>query len=299
MVKANKQFEELFGELFDNYSVGAFGQKRVIIGERDKTKRVCRFCNNTSNPLTFESEAHAISEGLGNKTIILNEECDACNDRFSMTIEPDIIQYLSLFRTIFDVKGKGGSKKFKGENFELSNDENVEIKFYSIDDRPDEFSMPYTLKLETKDKLSVQNIYRTLCKYYLSVIDSSQLDYFKETIKWINGELSIEKLPKIGELISYHGFTKQPKLVTYLRINDNNEIPYAVGEFYFTCKIFVFIVPLCSKDSHDFVDNDKFDSYWRAFQHLDKTKGWVFMDYSNDTKRILKMNLNFQQNTEK
>ena len=136
-----QQFEEIFGDLFDKYYVKAVGPKRVLIGEKDKEKRICRFCNNTNTPISFSSEAHAISEGLGNKTVILLEECDRCNDKFSMTIEPDIVQYLSLFRTFFDVKGKGGAKKFKGENFELQNKGNVELKFYNTDDRPEELSL--------------------------------------------------------------------------------------------------------------------------------------------------------------
>lgn len=266
-----------------------------MIGEKDKEKRVCRFCNNTNEPISFSNEAHAISEGLGNKTVILLEECDQCNDQFSKTIEPDIVQYLSLFRTFFDVKGKGGSKKFKGENFELQNEGNVELKFYSTDDRPEEHSMPYKVKLETKEPLSLQNIYKSLCKFFLSVIDTEYVKEFTETIKWINGDLEVSQLPKIGELISYHGFTKQPKLVTYIRKNQDTNLPFAVGEFYFTCKIFVFILPLTKKDDKDFLSDAEYEKFWETFQHFKKTEGWAFMDFSNDEKRKLTLNLNFQK----
>jgi len=294
-----KQTSELFGDLLIKYTIAAFGHKRVYIGERDKSKRICRFCNNERKPTEYESEAHAISEALGNKTVILKEECDKCNNHFSRTIEPDLIQYLSLFRTFFDVKGKGGSKKFKGDNFELKNEENVMLSFNSIEDRPEEFSMPYKIKLEAKEPLAVQNIYKSLCKYFLSVIDSDQLSHFTETIKWINGDKEVERLPLVGEMISFHSFSKQPKLVTYLRKTEDKSIPFAVGEFHFTCKIFVFIIPFVSNDDKDFLDQTDFDHFWETFQHLKKSNGWAFMDYSNNVKKKFILNLRFNKDDKK
>ena len=64
--------------ILTNYNICEFGTKRIHIGEQNKEKRICRFCNNKSENVTFKNKAHAISEALGNKTIILNEECDNC-----------------------------------------------------------------------------------------------------------------------------------------------------------------------------------------------------------------------------
>lgn len=294
----NKQTKELFGDLLNNYNVGAVGEKRIEIGERDKSQRICRFCGKTNEKTGFDSKAHAISEALGNKTIILFEECDECNKRFSETIEPDIVQYLSLFRTIFDVKGKnrgkGGSKKIRGKNFSLKNEGTVELSFQSDDDRPIENDENYKLKLETEQPIVSQNIYKALCKYYLSIIDKKHLIHFTKTIDWINGEIEIEQLPKIAEMTSYHSFAMQPKLTYYLRKVDNKEIPFAVGEFYFTCKVFAFIVPLCNEDDKSFLEKTDYEKFWKTFKHFDKTKGWVFNDFSNKSKRDFTINLNFE-----
>jgi len=291
----HRQSKELFEELFKTYSIKIYGDKRINIGEPKKSKRICRFCNNTKKPLTFGSTAHAISEALGNKMVRLFDECDGCNGEFSKTIELDIIQYLAIFRTFYNVKGKGGSKQFKGENFDLKNEETVELKLYSDNDKPD-FSMPYKVTLETKEPISFHNIYKCLCKYFISVVDSQYLGHFAKTIDWISGKIPIKKLPRIGEMLSYHGFTKQPKLVTYIRRGSDKQLPFAVGEFYFTCKIFVFIIPLTDKDARDFTDIKDFDKYWDTFQHYKKSKGWALNDYSNDNKRKFIMNLNFEKN---
>jgi hypothetical protein len=289
----NNQTEDLFQALLTKYAVRSVGDKRLSIGEQDKTKRLCRFCDNKSENLAFNNKAHAISESLGNKTLVLFDECDICNKRISETIEPDIVQYLSLYRTIFDVKGKGGSKKFQGRNFDLKNEGSVVISIYGEENEKNT-DTKYNLRLETSQPISLQNIYRSLCKYFISVIDKKYLPDFRETVKWINGERQIERLPKIGEMTSYHAFSYQPKLVTYIRKTEDRNLPYAVGEFYFTCKIFTFILPLSSRDSVDFTTDSDYQFYWQTFEHYNKSKGWSFLDYSSNIKKNFVINLNFE-----
>ena len=57
------------------------GQK-IMLG--DTQNRVCRFCGKRSPEVTFESEAHAIPEALGNKSIFSAYECDVCNHMFGL-----------------------------------------------------------------------------------------------------------------------------------------------------------------------------------------------------------------------
>lgn len=290
--EVNSQIEELFQDFMTKYEIRSVGDKRLSIGEQDKSKRICRFCDNKSEKLSFDSKAHAISESLGNKTVVLFEECDTCNKRISETIEPDIVQYLSLYRTIYDVKGKGGSKQFQGRNFDLKNEGSVVISIHGEVNEENDDSK-YKLRLETNEPISLQNIYKSLCKYFISVIDNKYLPNFKETIRWINGERQIDKLPKVGEMTSYHSFSYQPKLVVYIRKNEDMNLPYAVGEFYFTCKILTFIIPLSSQDTKEFTADSDYQNYWNAFQHYNKSKSWTFLDYSNNSKRRFIINLNF------
>lgn len=290
--KLNDEFENTIGKTLDNYNLRAFGGIRTSIGNKENRK--CRFCGKVEGETTFKNKAHAISEGLGNKKVFLYEECDNCNDKFSIEIEPDLINYFSIFRTFYDVKGKGGNKKIKGKNFEISKDGNVEIKFQSIESRPDVENNPneYNLKLELQDKVNSQDIYRCLVKFCISVIDDNEVSKFSKTINWINKELKVENLPKIGELISYNHFTTEPKLFLYIRKNDNKKIPYMVGEFHLTCKLLTFIIPLCEEDDKDFVDKANFDTFWSEFHHYSKVNGWVFNDYSTDKERDFTFNLN-------
>jgi len=304
-VKEGRDFEEvnaetndLFGFILMNYKIGAFGDKRISIGEPDKAQRVCRFCQKSQPETTFKKKAHAISEALGNKTVIVLDECDKCNDEFSMSIEPDIIQYLSIYRTFFDVKGKGGEKQWHGENFKIKKEKEFTISIFSTDDPPERNEFPYKIRLEDNRPITSQYIYKTLCKYFISVISSNELGNFQDTINWINGDIEIKRLPKVAQMISYHAFTKQPKLITYLRKTEDSQLPYAVCEFYFTCVIIVFIVPGSSQDSLDFTNDKEYQHFWKNFKHFDNSKGWVFNDMSSNVAKKFIMNINAEKREE-
>ena len=127
------QVNELFGELRNTYNIIPHKyEKRTYIGEADKSKRICRFCKNQREIVTFENKAHAISEALGNKNIILREECDVCNEYFDKNIERDFIKFVDLFRGIYGAKGKKGTLKIKYKNATIENKGDKIDFFYLI-----------------------------------------------------------------------------------------------------------------------------------------------------------------------
>lgn len=301
-----KQMDEFFGELLKTYAIQPFdGKTKISIGEPIKSKRVCRFCNNNRENVSFKKKAHAISESLGNKKIILNEECDECNIKFGLPpgIENSLITFLKFCSVFFGIKGSNGIPEIKGKNFGMSNKERIEIKYNNIDDDNDlvkeESFIKMKARLDTFDNIVMQGIYKTLCKYLLSVVDSSILPKFQNTIDWINGNVSITKLPKVKVLSSYDSFNKHPSLVVYLRQDENTVLPYAVGELHYVFMTFVFIVPLTTSDDKDFTDRDDFDIYWNFFKHYSKKNGWIIWDFSDNIKQRASFNLSFNSKRSK
>ncbi|WP_284460814.1 HNH endonuclease [Chryseobacterium sp.] len=294
--KLKNDFEINFKNIIDNYEVLTFGEYRRNIGNKNKLQRVCRFCKKKSPDVTFKSKAHAISEAIGNKTLILFDECDSCNKKFSEYIEGDIIEYLSLYRAFFSIKGKDGLKRYKGKNFTLFNDNGLKLTFDSLDDRPKNPKENYEVKLQSQNPICLQNIYKTLCKYFLSVMDVKELGYFENTIEWINGNIEIEKLPKIIEITTYEHFGLQPQLITYVRNNDNENIPYAVCELQFTCLKKIFIIPFSDKDKADFSQSENYENFKKTFNHYEKQYNCAYNDFSNNKKREFNLTLNFEVN---
>lgn len=103
--------------LYYTQSFNGNTKRRHYIGEANKSNRICRFCGNQIPIVSFDHTSHAISESLGNKSIICREECDKCNEQFSRTIEPDLANMLSPLLTIYSIHGKNGIRTTSGEKF--------------------------------------------------------------------------------------------------------------------------------------------------------------------------------------
>lgn len=304
---------EIFGDILKNYDLNFFDTSiKRNIGKSKKEERICRFCKNiskTNSKITFRKKAHAISEALGNKLLVLNEECDECNDRFGSSIEKDFIQYLDIFRVFYGVKGKNGipSIVFKDNNI-IKNVEEEDIpkndfittknlsviitRGMSVDKENGNFS----LTLKSNHKIKTVNIYKTLCKYILSLIPEEELENLEDTIKWLSDENSKKiELPKVAFLINNSHYVETPLISIYIRKNnDNIEIPHIVGEFKFKSLIFVFILPLSKKDKKDFSKKENYNYFFKFFKHYSQHKDWIYNNFSCIDSKEFQFNLNFE-----
>jgi hypothetical protein len=296
---------ELFKSIWDNYEMFITRENsQQLIGEKDRSKRICRFCGRTmANGAFFRKEAHAISKGLGNRTVILLEECDECNEYFGKTIERDLLTYLSLYRTFFGILNNDNKiPTIKGKNFEYRNHGDRNISLHIIDDGintfPEDPLLPPTnILLKYNEKIIKQNIYKVLVKFGLSILDSSKIVKFKDTIEWLrNADNFKNNLPKIALLTTYDLFKEKPLLTVYKRKNDNINIPYAVAEFHFTFLTFVYIIPTFTDDEKYFLSVDEYTEFWKFFKHYDLAKEFRFESFDDSISREVQFNLNFVQN---
>jgi len=299
----SKQMKDDFGEIFNNYDSQVFGkQTKNKIGESDKSKRICRFCKKSSDETTFKKVAHTISEALGNKKIVTNDECDSCNEKFGLGIENDLITYLAPYRIFFGVKGKNGIPKLKEKkNYEIENTGTGTIKIgqtltdEEIEKLDDTNLDDFKLKLETNQTITAQNVYRALVKYALGTINKTKIENFTETIEWINCNKDFDNLPEVAILQDYDLFLDHPQIMIYLRKNDNLNFPYVVAEFGFTFFRFVYIIPATSKDNIDFTKEEDYKRFWDFFKHYSSVPNWTFTKMNDKVARKCTMNLNFEK----
>lgn len=152
--------------------------------------------------LLSKQKAHAISESLGNKGLICREECDDCNQRFNQTIEQDVTRFFQFFLILNGVKGKNGSPTLQGNGISITNNPSSrstlgrDTLVLKVKTMPDTRDIQEITKFVSDQfsfsnvKYVPQNIYKCFCKYVLSLLDNKYLQYFKETINWINEPLS-------------------------------------------------------------------------------------------------------------
>tara|TARA_R110001592_G_scaffold363387_1_gene686833 strand:+ start:18915 stop:20192 length:1278 start_codon:yes stop_codon:yes gene_type:complete len=250
--------------------------RRTIIGNKKKEDRCCRFCGKSAGDgVTFKKIAHAISEGLGNKNIILADECDICNEYFGKKIEPTLIEYLDIYRVFLGVKGKRGEPKLTYKNGHMQQlDGQAVVSSQNIEKISD---TEFKIHLKTSKKFVPENLYKALCKITLSTLDENEIPNLNETIDWLRSESIVEKeLPKVAVNIVSHSVSKIPQIVNYIRKTDSNKIPHIVSEFRIGSFVYVYILPLSSKDSTSFTDDDDYESFWSKFNHYSNFDGWRF-----------------------
>lgn len=288
------------GEILGNYELITFDldkEKKIKIGEGNKAKRVCRFCKCRIPAVTFKKEAHAISEALGNKKLILNEECDSCNDFFDKNVERDFIYYHDLTRTVFGVLNKDNEvPQLKGKGFSIVKaDERLSVALVSAHNAVPKDAPPEGMLLKTDNKIMLQNIYKALCKFALSVINAELMGHFAETVAWLKDEKKAAALPRVAVLHSYRFFTRRPELTLYLRNNGNTKLPYLVGELKITVYVYIFIVPFSDMDDDDFLSEESYASFLSCFKQIDVKQGFGFTDFSQNIERDLHFDIKFQQ----
>jgi hypothetical protein len=294
-----KEFNKTFSNFLEDYNINIIpSENKYYVGESNKQKRVCRFCEGTmEDGTTFKNTAHAIPEALGNKNIINNEECDECNSKFEESIERDLINYFNIYRVFWGIKGKNGVPKIKFKDNKLIDYQDgifyiqdiVDDSFQGIN----EINFPKNIKFESYNSINMMNIYRCLCKISLSTIDNKYIKYFDETIKWINKNKNLDNnniLPKIAVLLNPLNLNEQPNITLYIRKSNNFDYPFLVSELRIYTFIFVYIVPFSSKDNKKFI-KDEYDYFWSKFKHYHTSSDWKFEDFSSDIDRDFVVNL--------
>lgn len=300
MLKAIQSEKNLFNEftksLLEKYDLSAIDpEKKLKLGEKEKDKRVCRFCGQSlKDGVSFNNEAHAIPEGFGNKFIFNNEECDQCNEKFGTTIEEEFLQFLDFFRVFYKIKGKKGDLEipFKGAKVQNTNSA-IEIKIFQEQIVLDSENKLLSFNFEILHKISLMNLYRALVKFAFGVMPLEILGDFKETIKWVNGGAAKHTLPKVAISINTRLDVNHPNILFCIRKKiDERNLPYVFVELKSKGLAFVFSIPTFS-DLEVGIDKS-FEDFFKKIEHY-KSAEWTFLDLNDNTSRMIAFNINMEK----
>ena len=254
---------EVCGILIDNYRMVFYEQERkqLRIGETDKAKRKCRFCRESMPTVKFDKDAHTISEGLGNKSIITNDECDTCNETLGKEIEQDLMTYLSPLRTFSSIAGKHGRTKIKDDSFAIYEESPGKIRIDLFDQEIPELKHctfkedgeNFTLSFTHPQKLNPQDVYRAIVKYAIGVMEEVELPYFQDTIDWVNKENTAVDLPKLCFFLDNNPKDdKKPCITVFFRKNSDKTLPYSFIDLKVAGVVVFAVIPFCNQDDRIF-----------------------------------------------
>lgn len=268
--------------------------KQHFIGEPKRDKRVCRFCGKSKPEVSFTKKAHALSESIGNKLIINNEECDACNEFFS-NIETDFYNFNAFPLSLCDVKGKNGSRKIKSRDIDLFNKNKILIFQPHNVDFPSKiefdsnsigsFNLPFSLD---RSKYIPQNVYKSLVKYSLSTIPTEYLPFFKDTISWItDNEYFLDSLPKV--ILYSNNLQSHPRIANFIRVSQKDNFPYAFSIVEFATIGYCYIIPLAKGESN--ISLEQFFYFQHMFGQLNLGYSPMEINLSSKLLSTSKFNL--------
>lgn len=301
-------YEENLSRIMQEYQLIAYDNSKCIyIGEPDKTKRVCRFCGKMVPETSFKLKAHTISEALGNKHIVTNDECDICNGKFGRGIEQDLINYIQPLLTFFGVNGKNGVPKIKDidESFtieETKDDDRskIEIKLYQKEDKTNEQwtfeESEGTMSLSFPGQpVNVQNVYRAIVKYAIGILPENQLVKFEDTIEWIQGKTTYTDLPRVVFFLLNSVEQSDVGIKLFIRKTDNKELPYSFVFLDLQGLCILAILPLSFQDDKKFDVNGDWNNFWKFINPLCSRPVLKVLNPNKDLKEDMTFNFNFVQ----
>lgn len=235
-----------------DYTGFIFDGSHPIVSGQESHPRKCRFCGLAEPSTTFENDtAHAVSESLGNINFICYDECKPCNHYFS-NIEQGFYRAHAPMLMMCGIGGKDNGKRknniksVSGADCKISLSEKgffIAVKDVQYEqfqaEAKDTHAFNYNpiLKFE---KFKLIDVYKSLCKYVISLLPNNLLPQFEQTIEWLRGKRTILNLPHVVTTIT--PLTTHP-IVGYLIRQSENTNPYAIGFFRFAMVTYLFIIP--------------------------------------------------------
>ena len=299
-----QQLNDTCGEVLSHYDfIGQEGTKRWSAGPSVRSERVCRYCHRSMPEVKFDNIAHTISEGLENKNIITNDECDICNDYFGKNVEPHLLEYVSLFRVMFNVQGKKGKiHHIYGENYEVINkqdgknsiDINIRTEYADGDQIPYITEQP--VELISQNDIIMQNVYKSLVKYALGILPPDKLKSFSRTVEWLLGNITITDLPLVRLSISPVKID-HPNVMVFIRKSQDETLPYAMAELNVINLKFVYIIPLCDNTDVRFLDPNSVNRINEVFKGYAATH-WQALNLSSNVPMKFKNRIYFSLSQE-
>lgn len=289
---------EFFGNLVSQYDVVAYDNtKRVRIGSKNPADKCCRFCFRTARMgAKFAHKAHAISESLGNKSVVLADECDDCNKFFGDLVEPSLTNFLNVQRVFLGIRGKGNEMPtIYYSNGTITHDgEKMVISSHGVS----ETAKGFQVQLGEGPSFVPQDCYRALVKFTLSTIEAEHLGSLKSAINWVRhaARPNGQDLPPVYWGLVPFDRKSSPSITVFVRKVPHDSLPHVVTEFRVGPFMFVYAVPFSTEDPGVQRNWFQVPAFTGTFSHYSAVT-WEKIDFDSTEVQQLPTLLTMNQRT--
>lgn len=276
--EADSWFKKEANLFYKEYEVSYYCKFKQ--GEQKRDKRVCRFCGKKMPETTFNKDAHVVPESIGgSKELLCYEECDNCNEEFGKGIEQNLCRWFDFRRSLYRIRKKsGGIPKAYGQNYVIE-DGQINILVEKIQDNK--------VKVLGAELVTLQGIYRALCKIAIDLIDSEHLSRLQTTIRWIcTGSPKSCHYPPIAQLLDMP-YATSPSVYIFTRRDglDKENAPFHFCILHIFDLAFLYILP--HVDGRVYYDDDYAKGIpTEALKILGFHNDWIWESYDTNESRF-------------
>jgi hypothetical protein len=201
-----------------SYIVAARGHKVFL---RKGQPQICRFCGRSAPEVKFRSDAQAIPELAGNRTLVSPDECMECNSRFS-AFETDLGNGTLPERIAGEVLGKKGVLSAEAAQKKSS----ISVRAAGL--RIDEHHSNPIVTIDAKAKtLTIYipghcyrplGVFKELVKVVLTLMEEADLVRVPEALRWLRApDLETHQIDDGTRYTGFHSFTPGPTPIAMTR----------------------------------------------------------------------------------
>ncbi len=245
-------------DIIANYScITQNGGKKEYVDKGAERPYVCRFCGKREPEVKFSDDTHAISELIGNKTLLIKSECDNCNKRFGRDYEDDLAKYLDPVRTLSQTRGKRGIPSFMTTDEVFRMDETADGVVIQLNEGckyVDTVNGEIHINIPKKTYTPLA-VFKALVFMALSIIPENELSNFIDTINWLNEDIYSNSNYDMNVYSSHviecfvEGIKPLPLNAIVLRRKPGKEVPYAFFVIEFDNTAFQINIPCIREDA--------------------------------------------------
>ena len=156
--------------------------------------RICRFCGLGKPAVTFRTVAHAMPQFLGNRSLVSQNECDACNQMLAKKYEDDLAKWFAPMRAVSQIRGKSGVPTHKNKDMRIEmGSKGLEIGIVAEDleshlkfDGPFTFTLPVAASSQPFVPI---NAAKALTKIACSLCPPKLISECQPAIDWLMGRV--------------------------------------------------------------------------------------------------------------
>ena len=276
--EADNWFKKEAALFYRDYEISYYS--KIKQGELKRDKRICRFCGKKMPETTFVKDAHVVPESIGgSKELLCYEECDNCNKEFGEGIEQNLCRWFDFRRSLYGIRKKsGGIAKAYGQNYVIE-DGHINILVDNVQDNK--------VKALGAEPVTLQGIYRALCKIAIDLIESEHLNRLQTTIKWIRtGDPKSGHYPQIAQLLDMP-YATSPSVYIFTRRDglDKENAPLHFCILHIFDLAFLYILP--HVDGRVYYDDDPAKGIpTEALKILGFHNDWIWESYDTNELRF-------------